>query len=247
MAAVYNPRITNANVGGMVMLANQYVGCIFPSLAAANAGSYSQTGNTITVTSTAHNIPNAPSPNGKDVYLNLGVAATGSTIPAGVFTNFQYVDANTFTCQSTVSQTGTGTAVVTQTSAITLPQVNLTVPGGLMGLNGFLEVYNFGQCNATAGTKRMAFSYGGFVFKNPSPAVSTLSIGEMHRLQNVNSQSKQMAMGTSLGSYVNNSTLLPIVASINSAVDQLITATVTLNTASDFITLEHFGVTVFPG
>lgn len=232
--------------GTPVTLYNSYLGIIFPSLQTGNGGSYSQSGTTITVTSTAHLIP-ATVHNGKKVYFDPGVAATGATITQRLFDNFTYVDANTFTCTASNSQTGTGSGVVTQTSAITVPDFSVTVPANLLGLNGYIDVYNMSLCNASAGTKRISFSLSTLSFKNPSPASTTVAVQENHRIQNQNSLAKQIAIGVGTVGNVGNSTVAPVLGTVNTAVDQSITATVTLNTASEFITLEHVVITAVQG
>lgn len=68
-----------------------------------SGATYSQTGTTVTVTWTAHGFT-AYEFNGAYVYLTQ---STGALL-SGWFTNFTYVDANTFTVTSTVSQSTSG-------------------------------------------------------------------------------------------------------------------------------------------
>ena len=204
-----------------------------------------QASTVLTVTCAGHNIP-ATVHNGKSIYLTPGTPATGAQLAAGLYTNFQYVDANTFTCVSTVSQTGTG-AINTQLSAITLPNFTVPVKGNILGLNGYLELYHLSQTNATAGTKRAAFSYSTYVFKNTSPASTTVITQENHRMQNVNSTAKQMAFPISGIGNVGNAALPPVLGTIDSTADQNITCQVTLNTALDFIVIEHITIILQPG
>lgn len=229
----------------LITLYNTYLGIIFPSLAAANAATYSQSGATVTVNCAGHNIP-ATVHNGKSVYLTPGAPSTGAQLPTGLYTNFTYVDANTFTCTASASQTGTG-PLNTQTSAITVTGFSVTVLGGLLGLNGFVDVYNFSMCNASAGTKRISFLYDTFSFKNPSPTSTTLAVQETHRFQNVNNVAKQIAHAVGSVGQSGPGTVTPVTSTINSNVDKNITAQVTLNTALDFITLEHVSIALQPG
>lgn len=67
------------------------------------AATYSQTGTTVTVTQASHGLP-ATDFNGATIYLTQ---STGALL-SGNFTNFQYVNANSFTCVSTVSQSTSG-------------------------------------------------------------------------------------------------------------------------------------------
>jgi len=132
-------------------------GWLLPSLAAANAATYSQTGTTITVTSVGHNIP-ATGYNTKDVYLNMGVAATGATIPPGFFSNFTYVSADSFTCTSTISQTGTGT-VNTNIAEIIVADLNNTIKGSVLGLDGKIHISFLSSNNNSATTKTVFFNF----------------------------------------------------------------------------------------
>lgn len=230
---------------GPIVLHNTYYGIIFPSLVAANAATYSQSGTTLTCTSTAHNIPSAGT-SGKSVYLTPGTPSTGAQLATGLYTNFTYVDANTFTCTSTVSQTGTG-PLNTQTSAIVTPGVSVTVPGNLLGLNGFLDATTTHMCNASAGTKRFSFLYDTLVFKNPIVSSSNIAFQDTHRVQNVNSAAKQIAYPPGGVGFTGGSTIALSTGTIDSTVNKLITGTLTLGSASDYITLEHLTIISYPG
>lgn len=63
---------------------------------------YSQTGTTVTITHTAHTM--TADFNGSDVYLTAGTGA----LVTGVYTNFTYVGVDTYTCESSVSQSTSG-------------------------------------------------------------------------------------------------------------------------------------------
>lgn len=227
---------------GPVILHNTYWGIIMHSMAAANAATYSQSGTTLTCTCTGHNIP-ATVHNGKSIHLTPGTPATGAQLATGLYTNFTYVDANTFTCESTVSQTGTG-AINTNTAATTIPGVTIPILGDLLGSNGWLDVYAFQQCNANANAKRLQFKYDSWQFKNQIPASATVVIQETHRVQNVNSASKQVAFAAgSVGSSGPSSTA-PIFGTIDSTLTKNITAINTLGSALDFMTLDHLVITL---
>ena len=227
-----------------ITLYNSYVGLILPSLVAASAATYSQTGTTVTVTSTAHNIP-ATTNNGKSVYVASATNSGGVAIAAGAYANFQYVDANTFTFTNPTSQSSTGT-LVTQTSAVVLPGVSISIPGGLLGSNGWVDAYHMSMCNASAGTKRMSFLYSTFSFKNPSPSSTSLAVSEIHRFQNQNTTNKQIAHAPGSVGLSGPGSVTPSFGAIDSTANQNITVSTTLNTASDYITLEHLVITVQP-
>ena len=226
-----------------IVIYNQYIGAVIPSLVAANAATYSQTGTLITVTSTAHNIP-VTIHNGKTVYIGGATVTTGSAITAGLYSNLQVIDANTFTCVSPISQSASGT-LTTQTSAVTIPGFSVTIPGGLMGPNGFFDVQHMSYCNASAGTKRMSFLYFTFSFDNPAPGSTAVAVQDIKRVQNLNSTNKQIAFATGSSGLSGPVTTLPVLGAINSDIDQQITAQLTLNTASDYMTLEHVTISVY--
>ena len=224
---------------------NQYFGIVLPSLAAANAATYSQTGNLITVTSTAHDIP-ATVHNGKRVYIGGATVTTGAAISAGLYDSFQMIDANTFTCVNPVSQSASGT-LATQTSTFTIPGVSYTIPGGSLSENGYFDTYHMSWCNASAGTKRMSFLYGTFSYKNPAPGSTAVAIEENHRLWNNNALNKQIAFAAGSPGNSGPVTTVPVTGTQDSTTDKAITVQLTLNTASDYITLERLMITLFYG
>lgn len=225
-----------------IILHNTYYGLVFASMAAANAATYSQSGTTVTVTCTGHNIP-ASLHNGKSIYLVPGTPVTGSQLATGFYTNFTYVDANTFTCTSTVSQTGTG-AINTNTSASPVG-ITIPIPGGLLGPNGWIDVYTLHQCNASAGTKRMPISYGSFSFKNISPISTTLTLQMINRMQNVNNTAKQVCFSTIVPAYTGASVGNPARGTEDTTVTQNITATCTLSSPLDYVSLDHLTITLY--
>lgn len=110
-----------------------------------SGATYSQTGTTVTVTWTAHGLTNEF--DGASVYL---VGSTGALV-SGTFTNFVYVDANTFTCTSAISQSTSGN-LGTNTSE-TFSPVQATFPsitgyfkaGDSIALAGFRRAKNSGN------------------------------------------------------------------------------------------------------
>lgn len=106
---------------------------ILHSFLAANASIYSQTGTLVTVTSAAHLLHNGL--DGADIYLH---PATGAAAE-GTYSNFTYINANSFSCTSTVSQTTSGTLTSKASINQILPSYNVTLRGGLMGAFGQIE------------------------------------------------------------------------------------------------------------
>jgi len=90
-----------------------------------SGGTYSQSGTTITVTLTSHLIP-ASVIDGCKVHLTISTG--GAT--TGWFTNFTRIDANTFQCTSSVSQSTSGN-LGTNTAETYIPWT-YTYPAGLL-------------------------------------------------------------------------------------------------------------------
>ena len=106
---------------------------------------YSQTGTTVTVTKASHIIPSWL--NGEKIHLTQ---STGALV-TGVFTNFTYVDANTFTCTSSVSQSTSGN-LGTNTSE-TYNTDTFVVPANLLKKNDIIALTFLDVAAASAGTK----------------------------------------------------------------------------------------------
>jgi hypothetical protein len=175
--------------GGEIEIIQKAKGWIVPSLAAADAATYSQTGTTITVTSVGHNIP-AENYDTKDVYLNMGAAATGATIPPGWFSNFTRTSADTFTCVSTISQTGTGT-VNTNISVTPVNELSSTIIGGILRPNGVTDFSFTSSNNNSAGIKSVLFWFG--IDQLSFDNTTTIVLQSSHNLiSNRNNEAKQV-------------------------------------------------------
>lgn len=219
---------------GPFVLHENTAGFLVPSLAAANASTYSQSGNVITVTNggaspVAHNIPDVTN-NGYSVYLAMGVAATGATIPAGWFTNFTYIDANTFSCVSATSQTGTG-AVNTNLASTNVTSAISAINGGLLGKQGSLDMYAMVRGSSSAGTK-FRLMFGGVSVM--AVVTATLAVSKAtESIWNLNSESIQ-------GSTINATT-----HAVNTAADFSITPTLIVIAANEYSALVGLRITVY--
>ena len=137
-----------------IVLLNLGLGWIVPSLAANNLAVYNQTDDNLVVLSNNHNIP--ASENGKSIYLIPGAVVTGS-VPIGNnnwFTNFQYIDDNSFQCKCTVSQSGSG-IINSNNGVVTVDDITTVLPGGLLGLNGRLKIKELTTNNISPGHKTL--------------------------------------------------------------------------------------------
>lgn len=88
-----------------------------------SGATYSQTTTTVTVTQTSHGL--TANQNGCQIYLTQNTGA----LVSGWFTGFTYIDANSFSCTSAVSQTTSGN-LGTSTGELALPW-SFAVPAGL--------------------------------------------------------------------------------------------------------------------
>lgn len=228
---------------GIVFL-NESTGYILPALITGNAATYSQTLTTVTVTSTGHNVP-ATIHNGRNVYLAIGTVSTGvapTGYTTGWFSNFTYVDANTFTCTATNSQSGTG-AVNTTITAITLP-LSGTLSAGALGLDGSLNLEAFISYNNSAGAKTFRCLFGGSIWTAISGTTS-LSSYIRRAIRNRGNASKQVSPALALftgGSSGSSNSYF----TVNTAADVAITHTLQSAVASDYVALDALLYTVNP-
>lgn len=211
-------------------------GWLVPALAAANAATYAQTGTTVTVTSTAHTLTS--SQNGKKVYLDIGSGAATD----GWYDNFTYVDANSFICTSSVSQSTSGT-VNTNTSEITVSDLAHTVLGGFLAENGRLKIQIDGTNNSSGGAKTTKITIDGNVF-TATPSTNICNGMEL-RIKNknlVNAQSANSSINTPFGGNATANRQL----SINTAADFAIAFSLQCAAASDWVAIESCLIEALP-
>lgn len=128
----------------------------------------------------------------------------------------------------------TGTTSATQVLA-------LTVPGGVMGPNGSFELSILFSCTNNANTKTIGVQFDGYDFGSQSIA----SLNGMQTLTVVRNRG-------SLNSQVFNASLIGIgsvsrsTAPIDTSIDKVLTATVTLANAADTVTMEGYSLTLKP-
>ena len=213
-------------------------GILLPSLSAANLATYSQVGTTITVDNTlAHNIP-ATTFDGDSVYL---VPFTGSLIE-GVFTNFTRTGANTFTCESTISQTISGNLAST-TGIKTLK--SLTIPGGILGLTGRFETQVQTQYFNSANNKTLSLRFGGsnyYSFSNTTTGRNAIIAG----MRNRNSQSIQQATSIDTTTGLSTTTGGIGTTAIDTTTDKIIELRATVAASNEYMCIEHCSLLVYP-
>jgi hypothetical protein len=221
-----------------IVLQQAAKGWIVPSLAAANAATYAQTGTTITVTSAGHNIP-ATVHDGKDVYLAI---ASGDAV-AGWYSNFTRTGADTFTCKSSVSQSTSGT-VNTNTAETIISPVTTTILGGVLGTNGSLRTELLFGWLGSGNSKTLRARFGSDIYYSlvVSTGSGTSAIGRSVRNRNSYLSQISQATGASGGGGIGVNTAL----AIDTSVDFDNTVALTLAAPNEFVTLESMLLEVLP-
>lgn len=203
-----------------------------------SGATYSQTGTTVTVTLTAHGFL-AATDNGASIYLTQ---STGALL-SGMFTNFTYVDANTFTCTSTVSQSTSGN-LGTQTGEITID--TFTIPGGLLGQAGEFSGWVLTQANASnANAKRVRFKLNGTAVFTPNSS-NTVTAQTPFRLQNRGDPAKQIGYPTDSTTQNGGSSSAAQPYTIDTRADMVATVTMQLATATDWLKLYGYMIEAVP-
>jgi hypothetical protein len=218
-----------------IILQQASKGWIVPSLAAANAATYEQTGTTITVTSAGHNIP-ATVHNGKDVYLAI---ASGDAV-AGWYSNFTSTGVDTFTCESTVSQTTSGT-VNTNTAETTVSDLTKNILGGLMGANGSLQYTVHSSVNVSGNLKILRVKFGNNEIMRSSTLSSTSDIHNSQFIVNIN-PSKQVFRNRLVHAYegVAISSTPAQYLSVDTDTDVVSSITLQSTAANEFMAIEAY-------
>ena len=145
--------------------------------------------------------------------------------------------------QSAVAVPLTGTA-----SETTLASV--TIPGGLMGTNGSIQITTLWTVTNSGNTKTLRVRFGsslGTATAFQAPALTTSatlqSVGIIRNRGAANSQVGGQANATSV---FTNSTGSAVTGAIDTTVDQTIFISGQLATTSETITLESYRVDIFP-
>lgn len=119
-----------------------------------------------------------------------------------------------------------------------------TLPGGSMGANGSLRLFQRWNWNNSAGTKTPAFDFGGTQIVSVA-RTTTLSDEWFYMFSNRGAQNKQITFNAvipAIGSAINFSS-----TTIDTSADKLANHTMTLDTATDYGILESSFIEVIPG
>lgn len=200
---------------------------IFPSLVAGTTAV--QSGSTVTVTATAHGIP-------ATTYDGWKVWYPGSTnIPAGWYSDFQYLTVNTFSFtaadnKTVASESVNGGSYVSAYTEI----VKTIIPGNSMGKDGRITCRILRGGDTTSGNKQMRTNLGGTVFNSHATGTSP-AVMATYSIFNMNSEAKQRCLTVADG------TVTATISSgtVDTTQDQVFSITVALVNASQFFTMYY--------
>ncbi len=120
----------------------------------------------------------------------------------------------------------------------------ISLPAGIMGANGVLEVITLWQVPNNANAKNGRVKMGGATWKDANLA-STASCRDMCRIMNRGSQAVQICGVQSAVSFGTSSSN-PVTGAVNTASAQTITITALRGAAGDSIKLEAYEIYVWP-
>lgn len=222
-----------------IVLVQESGGWLVPALITGDAATYSQSGTTVTVTSTGHNMTNVL--NGHSVYLDI---STG-TAAAGWYTNFTYSSANAFTCTSATSLTTSG-AVLTRTAATTVTPISYTIPAGILGPTGVIEITTLSSVFDSINDKTLAAKLAS---TSVATRLLTTSGGvaqeETHRVF-LKTAATQVANNASSVGDAGESANAIARTTVDFSADVAGTFAITVATASEWAALEAVQVKLFP-
>lgn len=168
-----------------------------------------------------------------------------SSATLGTVFNNSYVSNAPSIPTSPVAFVTTGPGAYTGvTSAANGPQI--TVPAGVMGLNGVLRVALLGSCANSAGNKTFNVFLGVGTFLN-TIATTVASINSSCVIYNRGAANSQVAFAPGNSSGFGTAAGVSTYGGVNTAVNQTLSVGGTLAVATDFLVIEAFVAEVLPG
>lgn len=147
-----------------------------------------------------------------------------------------------------LAQSGTAVPLTGSTSETTLATV--TIPGGLMGPNGSIEVDVSVSFTANTNLKTLNIKLGGSLIGGFGRSGATETGARTNVIvQNRGSQSSQIISQPTATSIIYGvfTVTYPATLSKDTSTDQTLTITGTLANSADTITLERYSIKVLPG
>jgi len=202
-----------------------------------NSATYSQTLTTVTVTQTGHLM--SARLNGANVYLTV---STGN-LTNGWYTNFTYVDANTFTCTSTVSQSTSGN-LAANTAQITMAQH--LIPAGAIGASGHVRLF-FSITTSGLTSAVLDFYLANTNFWTNSITTTSTHGSYLAGFSNQNNEAIQSSMTISFSGGLGLTTEAKPKGTVDTSVSQVLTVKATLATAGNYIAVWPNRAEIHPG
>lgn len=188
------------------------------------AATYSQTTTVVTVTWAAHGMTAAL--NGASVHLTQ---STGALL-TGWFTSFTYVDANTFTCVSGVSQTTAGNLGVNTAKTTCL---SVAIPAGALGPNGKTMTHATWVIKNSAANKEPTIDFGALQVWITGITTSNV-FTSLASIANCNSQSVNRVIATPYGGGVGGTNVVPSRGTVDTSVSQNLVFSMTLAAGTEW-------------
>lgn len=139
-----------------------------------------------------------------------------------------------------------GSALTGSTALTTL--ATITIPGGLLGLNGTVRVTAKATGTGVAGTKSLGIQLNGTTLGDSSYGAAQTDITAILSFGNRNSQALQMGSGAGISGGVGSSNgATTRTGAVNTAPDTTLTIFGQLANAADSMTLQSYVVEVIPG
>ena len=208
--------------------------CIVASFVAGSTAS--QTGNTVTVTATAHGIVGSAVKNGYRIYY------PGSpSIPAGWYAGFAWVNANTVTFQRATSADVSSESInagAAFTSVVTVG--SLSLPGGSLGDKGRMSLRTSLHGDQVSAAKTIRILSGAVTFA----MASTTTSPSIHQTLSVtlNGFGQQIGVGARDGSGAGGQT----VSSVDMSISQPIACAVNVTNPGQWVCVEYAELEIAP-
>lgn len=121
---------------------------------------------------------------------------------------------------------------------------SVTVPAGLMGPNGRVEIFAHWSCSNNANNKTFAVKFGGASYL-AAVQTATASVRVDVYVANRNANNSQVGHGNTLNSFGATANA-KVTSAVDTGADVIVQITGTLANAGDTITLESYIVSVWP-
>ena len=162
-----------------------------------------------------------------------------SSTTAGTIYNNTYTGGLPAIPSSPTAFSTTGSGAYTQTTGADITLLSLTVPGGLMGLNGVLSETKHHVYNNSAGFKYNKQIFGGTTFMVQAPTTTT-GIRTNSFISNRGVSNAQVSQGSFSSGWFAGGVVTPLYGTVDTTSDKTYASTGQLATATDYLILNNF-------